>query len=171
MRYFQRIGALVDLESSEFNAAIMNESTADIDFNKRFARSAPFFDPIERQRFRDGDVLPNIQIFLGKHRGSHGRNYGMTTVSIGVIAQADARHDRMRRKFIFSIEKVTCCIAIGLAPDANRNTKLQRLSISDEFFRLDPHKISSDLDIKTNLAMFNQFSDGSTDMSLFSPHS
>lgn len=167
-RYFQRIGLLMDLESARFDPTIMNENIADTKFNAVYRRSDSYFDDAERCDFRGGEVLQNISILLGKHSGSYGRSYTITTVPCST--RDNYREPCLQRKILLSIKKVTCVIFLGIGTEYSRNEKLQGLTVSNEDFVLDRARISNNLDIKKNLAAVQVYSDGSSDAVFDSPH-
>lgn len=154
LRYFQRIGILVDLETSSFDPEIMTEDEKDIRANRHFGQTPPFLSKFDREMHRKGDILPAVKVFLGKHRGSHGRCYAMN------VARFGDRGGPLQRKFIFSISHVTCLIIVGDA-NVNRNAKLQRFESEDSSFTLNIKNISTDSDVMLNYNPFTSYIDGS----------
>lgn len=80
LRYFQRIGILVDLETAVYDCKLMEEAKKDEKLNQYTKRSPSYLTPEERLLFINGDILPNITVYLGKHRGQHGSQYTMNVL-------------------------------------------------------------------------------------------
>ena len=165
IRYFQRIGILVDLESSIFDPILMTESEKDIATNSKLVRGPSFLTQAERVYFLNGAILPNISVFLGKHYGEYGRQMAMTVVRCedGHLLGPE-RNGSFQKKFIFAIEKVTALIVVGRTFDINTNQKLKLLDSDELSFSLNPKMISSDADIELNLALYDNHLDGSFEM-------
>lgn len=160
LRYFQRIGILVDLEASAFDPLLMIESAEDIASNQSYGRSPSYLSLSEREAFRAGALLSDVNVFLGRHKGTHGRGFSMNVARFGDEHYASGdKKGLWSTRFVFSIMQVTCMVNIGRNL-FNKNEKLQLFRQDAKEFRLDITKVSSNEDILKNYASFTTHLDG-----------
>lgn len=150
-RYFQRIGILVDLETAAFDPTVMRQSEDDTNFNRNYHVCPPMLSPEQRSMFLAGDLVQNIEVYIGRHHGTYGKGYLMNVP----FARDGDRKVQIFKTIIFSIEKFTCLISIGSAP--NENPKLQRIEPTNSDIRINRELISTDADIKLNYAPFDVY--------------
>ena len=154
LRYFQRIAILVDLEVASFDSLTMTESENDIVTNQNHHVAPSLLSPEERLLFAQGAILPRISVYLGRHKGRHGKSYAMNVARYFIGPNGPAE-----MKFVFSIQKVSCMLCIG-TEKLNTNPKLQLFERIDVPFRLKTSLVSDDFDVKRNHNMLTTHLDG-----------
>lgn len=154
VRYFQRVGAILDLETAIFDPILMRESDADIARSQPYLRCPPVLDANERKILVSGGVLGRVHVHLGKHSGEIGRNFGMTFANILDPSGA------LVKRFIFAFGSLTGLVCIGNVFH-NRNAKLASINDCNGEIRLDPMRISFDGDVQLNCNSFTTHPDGS----------
>ena len=161
LRYFQRIGILIDLETAKFDPDIMKEAKADQQKNFLTRRFPPVISSSERAEFREGGTLSRVGVYLGVFRGRSG-DIVPINIANGFTPFKDAQGSKLRpnKCITFTVKGVTCFIEVGV-DHANQNPKLVRLEDTTSAFRLNPNNASSDRDIFLNYAAVTRHIDGS----------
>lgn len=147
LRYFHRIGAIVDLETSSVGTLPATESQDDTIFNRNYHTSPPMISEEARREFRAGGLLQNIAVHIGRHHGSYGKSYAMNLM----FSRPPSRTETYYKGFTFSIDRFTCLVEIGPST-LNRNEKLSKIELDGTDIRLSPSKISTDADVRKNYA-------------------
>lgn len=163
LRYFQRIALLIDLETMAYDPSIMSESSDDLKYRQPYIQGPEVFTEDERHRFRNGEVLSDVGVFLSRYRGIKGSLYDMDLAPyIDLRSPRKNGKRQVHRKFIFSMPKLTYLLIIGRNGSV-LNKKLQRFSDPDHEFRLDHKNPSYDKDILNDYAAQTIHLDGSFD--------
>lgn len=146
LRYFQRIGILVDLETAVFDPATMRQSEDDTNFNRNYHGCPPMLSREERGMFLSGAIIPEVKVYAGRQHGLHGRDYRMNVAFL----RTEDRKEQAYKAITFSVDRFTCLIALGFYP--NMNPKLREVTLNGCDFVLDRHLISTDADVELNYA-------------------
>ena len=160
LRYFQKLGALVDLESSAFDSKVMTEKKSDIDANAHHVtrQYAPILQKNDRDSFRKGEMISNISVYLGQYTGNR---HGDLTIAPLLTMEANAEgfsKDLAGKKISIPIGKILCLIVVGLGSDASR--RLVQLETGHDDLGISNSTRQTDEDLAMNRNRTTVFEDG-----------
>ena len=163
IRYLQRIGIIIDLETAAFDPTTMTEDQKDIEANLRYRKFPPTLSAESRSRFVSGEVLNEITVFIGKHTGNHGKNFAINIAPIVVMEDGKGGTMSVEKRISLCFPRVAVLIYVGNHPQ-NSNKKLSQLAHTGGDIKLDPKNISNDADVILNYSKHTIHLDGSVSL-------
>lgn len=159
LRYFQRIGLLIDLETCAFDAKIMTEAASDHS-EQHFGR--PVASAAQRKSYIDGEFLENVSVHLCRCEESSGKDYPMKVGKRATWGATTTDASQPSAKaFLFAIDKAAAMITVG-SPVVERTGQMKLLEMSESFLRIPKRPLLSWSKLENNVSSFTTNLDGST---------
>jgi hypothetical protein len=116
LRYWQRIGFIVDVMTSDHQLSDTYKTTAEYERSEPHRRSPPLYSEAEREQWLHHGHAPSFRLYLGHHLGVLGVNpatliapvhrleRGVTPISLRVVG----------KRFVIALGQLVACLEMGM---------------------------------------------------------
>jgi hypothetical protein len=113
LRYWERIGLIVDVMTSDFQIDAAFRATPEYARSEKHRQAPPLFSQEERTRWNEGGALPRARIYFGDHRGVLGIDPQTLIAPTYATDSQTPNSTSTGKRFLIVVGRLAVCVRLG----------------------------------------------------------
>jgi hypothetical protein len=127
-RYWERIGLIVDVMTSDFQIDAEYRATDEYARSEEHRQAPPLFSQEERKRWTAGEKLRRARIYFGDHRGVLGINPQTLIAPTYTFDSRGRATTSDGKRFLIVLGRLAVCVRLGVDPRTSITGSMRELS-------------------------------------------